>query len=666
MPRLRPTPVAGFAITVVAVFAALVCLNLSGTSVATLTPDYLSDPSTVLGTPRTIRGDEATIETPLAISAARQGFPRHQYVGLTLTDQQAVAHGAPSRSVFEVFRPQNWGYLLLSPSLGLAMHWWMPFLVCLLGLIALLRALSVDRTTSILLAIIGTFTPYAAWWSAPSPALVVGYGTLVGAAVLISLGASSTRVALLAAVGAGFAATAFFLTLYPPWQISVALIVAGTVLGEVIARRPSRRAFLVTVGGMLAVVVPSLVAWSWSGRDAIGATMSTFYPGQRISAAGEAKLSWLVDAPLNPLLARGRGDSVGTIATAEGFTNLSEVSSSWFPIPLLVAIMIVAARRRWTASSVSEFEQRNASESGCRRYTARPTAWSSALTGVTAAMLVLAAWATLPLPSWTGVFLLERVPSFRVSIGLGLGAVLMIGLVARDWEGISRRDRAFEAPVWIVATGLSALMTVWSAAVLPWDADGVLGRSLLLGAIVAVGFAAISTGVGRRTGGIALAVFAIVSWALVNPLVTGLGPLDSHPLTNRMQRIAEEEPGVLVEVFGDLQTNSLVRAAGVQTLSGVTFYPDEELMQRLAPGQRELWNNYVQYEWKAVDGEPGATIRRISGSHKELQIDPCSASTLELGAKWAVSTSALTMPCLELVDQIQADRTTWLYRIDRT
>ena len=73
--QLSRTPVAVFAVLVAILLALLIGLDLNGSSVATLTPNYGSDPSTLVGTPRQVRGDEATIETPLAVSSDVRDSP---------------------------------------------------------------------------------------------------------------------------------------------------------------------------------------------------------------------------------------------------------------------------------------------------------------------------------------------------------------------------------------------------------------------------------------------------------------------------------------------------------------------------------------------------------------------------------------------------------------
>jgi hypothetical protein len=632
----------GFPLAVFAVFAVLVVANLNGSSIGHLAGRE-DDPALVAGSPRPIRGDEFLISTPIAVSAVRQDFPDEPYIGLTPTAQHAIAHGAPTKSWPDLFRPQGWGYLLLGGDRGLAFHWWMPFLVSLVGLFLLMRCLAIGTWLASALAVVGALTPYTAWWSAPAPALVLGFGALAGAAAISGLRAASTASAVALGVAAGWAATAMFLVLYPPWVISVGLVVAAVFIGHVLDRRPPLTRLLLVAASALAVVAPALLAWYAANRDAIVATTGTYYPGQRISQGGEAELPFLLSAPLNHLLSGDAGTAL------EESTNLSEISSSWMPLPLcLVALGIVlvdAVRRRDTSSTA-------VMETG---------RWTVGAIGAVLAFLL--AWALLPLPSWVGTLMMERVTGIRLPLALGFACVLLIGVVG------SRRTatptRWWEAVLWAFGALVTVAMSLWAAGELPIPHDALSTPGLVLSAsVVAVGFALIAARRLARAAATVLAVFCLWSWSLVNPLYHGLGALDTNPLTEAMRPVAEAEPGVKVQVYGNSLHQTAVRASGAQVLSGATFYPNIPLMERIAPTQRNAWNNFVRYRW-AVD--PTATPARIvghKGSSQFLYVDPCAPAIRELGATWAVSDSPVDVPCFEPVDQFPYwDWTMYRYRI---
>jgi hypothetical protein len=303
------------------------------------------------------------------------------------------------------------------------------------------------------------------------------------------------------------------------------------------------------------------------------------------------------------------------------------------PLPLLlVAVLLVIARH-------------------VRRDSARADAGGPPLPGmwtVVSLSLVLSlllAWAVLPLPEWTGALVLERVKGTRVPLALGLASVLIVAIAGMAMP--RRRTRPWEGALWAVAVGAMVGLSMWAAGRMPWR-DNLVSTKLVLAysILVAAGFGLVAAGRFRRTAAILLAGFAAWSWALVNPLYQGLGPLDSDPVARVMRPLAEERPGSRVMVFGDEKLVAIVRSTGMQSLAGTTPYPDAQLMQRLAPDQRGLWNNYATYRWLADPSADRATIRQIKGTTMELRLNPCSPDVAAFGAVWAVSETPIQADCL--------------------
>ena len=627
----------------------LVGLDLNGSSLAELNGAPSKDPGVVWGKPRSIRADEYLVETPIAVSSARLGFPRNSYIGLTDTSQIASAHGGPSWTWAEIFKPQDWGYLFLGPARGLAVHWWMPFFVSLLGCFWLFRVLRLKPLVAVPLAAVSTFTPYAGWWSAPSPAIVVGFATLTAAALLQARQSPTRWGAVLVGIGAGWCAAAFMFTLYPPWQISVGLVLGALVVAELWEYRDSFKFSLLSTVVALAVAVPAVFLWFSSNRQAIAATLATYYPGHRISSSGEATLAWLMDAPLNPLLATSRGATLSPdLAAGHAGVNLSEVSASWLPLPALIAVLLVAVAGKWFPTKA--IHQPSISPR-----------WLP-VCAVSAAFVVLFSWATLPLPAWTGAVLLQHVPGGRVQVGTGLAMVILIALLIRDREA-KDVDRSVAWVLSVVGVLLTMATTLWAANSLPWNREGVAPWALLLGGLVALGFVLSAFQKFRVISLVGLACFAFVSWSLINPLYRGIGNLNRSPITKFTEEFAHSHPGSRAIVFGYFNAVALVRAGGIETISGVTFYPDAARMNRLAPSQERLWNNYVQFRWKSRPGNGGVSIQQVHGTVMDLYTDPCDAEWRTLRANLVASDEPLACPCLQPVGLRQDGRVRlWFYQ----
>jgi hypothetical protein len=657
------SPLLVFPAVVLLVAAVLVLLNLNGSSVGILGVNYKKDPALVAGTPRIIRSDEAALSTTSFVGNYRRGMPVTPWIGLTETFLPATSVGAASDHWTEVFKPQDWGLWVFGVSRGFAWHWWSQVVVGLLGMFALLYALTRRKWTSAGLAVVACFSPYVAWWSL-TPGLVLGYMAGAAAMALAAYRASSTGRAVAWSVAGGYLATAALLFLYPPWQITLGWVLLALLVGAAIDQRvPLRRLATIAVSAGVVVAVTG-GAWYLQSRDALIATANTIYPGQRLAEAGQGNVAWLFDQPSSPFVAAAPARALrgATLAANNDilFANQSEVASAWLPLPLLLLLVaalvfaFVRARREPPITELSEAARGDEAAQVNEVATGQsvPLLWTTV--GVAAAGLLLLAWAVVPLPSWTGkITLLDRVPGVRTSLALGLVAVLLVAIgsvVLRDVKW-SRRWQA----LWAVAALATVWLSVWASNALPWGADGSPQFAPLLidAAFFAVAFTLVASGKVVRTALVALVVASIATFVVVNPWYRGLGPLVTDPVVRAMEPLAAGPTPARVAVYGNATLDALVQSSGVVTLSGLTVYPDANVWKTLAPDQEEDWNNYSKYAWVADASVNPALIISASTTQRILRINPCAPQTLALKMDWAVSGTPLSFPCLRLYDQIK-------------
>jgi hypothetical protein len=661
----------------------MTALNLNGSSVDLLGTDYQNDPSLVAGTPRVIRSDEWAIGTPIVIGNVRRGGPVQPWVGLSPTYLPLT--GIPSVHWTETFKPYDWGFAVLFPDRGFAFRWWSSLAIGLLGVYALVWLLTRSALIAAGLAAVVVFAPATAWWS-DGPAVITGFMAGGTACALAGMTAKRTRSALAWGLTSGYLFAAGFLVLYPPWQVSLAWVCLAVIVGWALDTR-ARLARIATAGiAALTVLVTSIFLWYVQARDGILATAHTYYPGRRFSSAGGASLSWLLDAPVSLWLTSSHAsvlqpsdrDFQGDLLTA----NPSEVSSTWLPLPLLAACAVVFGWMSWrawrrrcsepqpssadttgSAAPLSVLSAPGAGE-GNRTYSDRPrllwTGWS-----LTAVILLLLAWALLRLPRWFGTLtLLDRVPGPRTTVAIGTAAVLLIAVTARA-------TRSRRLPRWLVgllaigAVG-SVVAMVWAVKHLPWDqAHGVpkVAKVAVVAAVFTVGILLICHGRWAGTGAVISGLVAFAVFVPVNPLYRGLGPLDRDPLVKALLPYGRSDSPPRTAVYGDWKTVALTTASGVVNLSGLTFYPDAQVWQRLAPTQETIWNNFSKYEWVADTSLTQARIEVVQGTQRRLVINPCAPDTLALNIDLSVSTAPLKAPCLEPVETVQRPGgTVYLYR----
>lgn len=652
-----------FPVAVLIAFLVLVGLNLNGSSIAILSTDR---PGLVAGTPRPIRSDEWVIQTPVAVSSVAQDFPASPWIGLTPTDQAATAHGGPTTDWTEIFKPQDWGYLLLGASHGLAVSWWWSYVVSLWGCFALFALLTRRPLLSSLLAVGLTFTPYAGWWSAPAPALFLGYAAMTAACLMAAWTVRRRWLGVACAVAAGMFAVALALALYPPWQVSLGWVLAAVCVGHALDARVGWRRFFASVGIGVAVAAVVAGAWFVQNHAAIQAQADTLYPGHRISAAGDGSLGVLVDAPLNFWLTHSTGATLGLGGRIGPAANLSEAASSWLPLPVLAVLglgIVELLARRLLARSA-----RRPTEAPDRDPVAETAPlWTLGL--VAAVFALLLCWTVLPVPAFVGkITQLQRVEPVRTPLALGFAAVILIAAATRVR---SRRPTAWHWAVLMLAVVLTAVMTVWSAGRLPWDDDAV-SRVLVVvsGLAIGAGFAGLLRSRAVALGAaLALAAYAVLSWLPINPLQHGIEPIAKDQLVRKLHSVTKGAENRRVAVFASMPDNFLVvakvRAAGLQSLTGTTFYPNAPLMQALVPAQERLWNNYAQFRW--IDAPPGTapSIKQVHGTAMQLTIPVCDPVLLAKARPgWVVSETRLSAGCLASVGVSKSrGKPMWIYHV---
>lgn len=647
-----------FPLIVLLAFGALVALDLSGSSIGVVSPTPDAD-GLLAGTPRDVRSDEYIVSTPNALSSVAQGLPATAWIGLADVDQAVAAGGGPTLEWGTLLKPQDWGYVLLGASRGLAAAWWAAFAFSLWGAFVLFGVLTRRPLLSAGLAVAATFTPYSGWWFAPS--LTLGYAALAAAAVLGSWLVRRRGVAVALALAAGLVGAAFALTLYPPWQVPLVWVIGALSIGFALDRRIPWRRLLGTSALALALAGAVTVAWALQHASAFQAIAGTAYPGQRRAVAGSGELEVLLNAPLNFWMAGAAGATLGEGGRVGPPSNLSESSSSWFPLPVVLLVMVGAAMLL-----VRRMRQRTAgpapgAQGPGERERADPV-WSLVL--VSAATLLLLAWTLLPLPDWLGTLTqLGRVPPARTALALGFAAVTLAALAAT----VRARPGAWRWPWLALAVLATAASTVWSAGQLPWDTALVpAGLVAVSGLLLAALFATVVHERAAAAASVLLGIYAFASWALVNPLQQGIEPYANDPFVQGMRAAAADGANPRVMVFGDLVVVAKVRAAGLQSVSGTTPYPDAEVMRRLAPAQEELWNNYAQYTWAAGPTGSAPLIERVDGSQMSLTVDPCDAVIAEtVDPGWAVAAQPLDAACLASVSTLQdaEGRSLYLYEV---
>lgn len=645
--------------------------NLNGSSVHQLDTTG-EDPALVLGHSQEIRADEWSLSTPNLVGNVRRGMPAQTWIGLTSTFLPATSIGVPSAHWTEVFKPYDWGFFLLPVDRGFAWRWWGLLVLGLLGVYPLLWQLSRSMFLAGGLAAVTVLAPVTAWWSL-TPAIVMG--TLAGAGACLIAAARSRNFLTTAlwGLGAGYLGVAGFLILYPPWLISIGLVVVAVVIGRWLDLRARPSRIVVAGAGALVVALPALLLWYAQSAPSIRAISGTTYPGNRISPAGGARLSWFLDTPSSLWLSLVRPHSTlwaGPPRKTLLWQNQSEISSGWFPLPVTVVVILALcwiAFRSFRSRSVTTTDatatdgKAPAGSTRSRLGTPSRPFWTVSLTILATGTIL--AWALLPLPDLLGqITLLNRVPSRRVPVALGLaGAVILLG------GGMLLRGRP--VPRWLTTTfwlgGLGTVaVTEWAVFALDWESrPPTAGTVAVVAAFFGLGAVLVASGRLMRFGSALLAGLAILSFAPVNPLCQGLGPLENDPVVRTLLEYQEENGPVRVAVYGGRGLNALVTSSGATVLSGLTVYPDSQVWSQFVPDREKRWNKYAKYTWQATPGSGEIQITESHITFVTLSVDPCSPDAEWLDIQLSVSETKIDATCLALVGTTTYDGSPiYLYR----
>jgi hypothetical protein len=654
--RTRPTRstlvLLAFPMVVLALSAVLAGLNLNGSSVALLDSRHASDRNVVAGQPRNIRTDEFGLATPFQVGNVGKGFPAFTWIGLTDTDLTVAAVGAPIRSWVSAFEPTTWPYFVLSTERAFALRWWSFVAASLIGTYVLLVALRRRPALAATLAVVVGVSPAIAWWS-NGPGPIIGFLSGAAAAVVLAGRARLWWVRVGLSLLAGYLGCVAFFILYPPWLISVGLVMAAVVVGDALQHRATLRGFALAVLPALAVVVAVVAVWGRQSAAALAAVTGTHYPGSRVSEAGTGLGSVLFGTALNPIVSN---DPTSLLPAPQ--LNQSEVSSAWFPLPALallvgivVALIVITHRRRAAAPSSTDLQATGTATSAVEVEDSTLRGWATFI-AVACVMVLEVLWTLVPLPAVVGrITLLDRVPGGRMELALGMCTVLLVHLAA----GRVPLSRPWRRAVAIGAVAVASGALAW------WSASQLLrpGTSGVL--LCAVSAVVVTACLGvlvvhPRAWLAALVVASIVvaNYVIVNPLYRGLGPLTRGTLARTLQDYAAREGGTRWVDLAPDGSSAVIAASPQELLSGMTYYPTKNVWERLAPTQELLWNNFAKYVWKQDPSAQPATILQVKGSVMRLTIDLCSPDVRFLDISYVLSTPTVGVPpCFTTVQTVK-------------
>lgn len=351
-----------------------IALNIIGVDVQ---PDF--------GKARAIRSDEWVVQTPLTQALVNNGFERFNTSSIYKEDLR-INYGLPIFDWGLIFKPTQWGYLVLPPAYAYSFYYFSLFALFLIGFQKIIRIMGADEPSAFLLGLAFYFTGSVQFWWTVNAATFAFFPW-----VLYSL--YKIRFSPVYAV-----ALFWFLVcwqvgnLYPPFTYALFLVAVVWIWIVIDLRTVKLREIaLAGVAGIAAVIVVYLYF-----QDYIELMKDTVYPGVR-SENGGSGISWaMLGSLVFPSLWFDRHYDL--LAWKE-VSNICQISTWATILPVLVLFFTEYKKLRFSLklNPLDKF-------------------LIPAL-----CVAVMFVWTMFPIPAEIGKYLLlDKVPAVRLMLGLGL------------------------------------------------------------------------------------------------------------------------------------------------------------------------------------------------------------------------------------------------------
>lgn len=612
--RVYPYQWLNLAIIGVYLGVCLAGITTSNLGIDVLRQDMQAAHPDTLGNSQDVRSDEYLVDTPLALWTLTA--PGEAVVGemSALSGWTMRIPTGPAQTVL------FWDRAILSlgqvipPAIAFALQWWLPHLLVLLGLPALLHLFGARRRYGYGAALLVILSPAQTWWSM-QPSVILG-PAIVGSVAMLAAHQRLKRgqwviPALQLLIGAALLAS--MTSRYVVWVLLLGGAVLGASVVHVLFDRSRWLAKLVTVVGCGAVSLLLTVAAVIESRAGLATFLSTVYPAARRSSAVAQGLASTFGAP-----------ALGGLAGNEVLaTNASEISTSFNIVIVLIALLIPTqfpTFRSWLNRPVEVFLG----------------LW----------ILVWFLWGTVSLGKLgESLPLLNMVPSYRAIQVIGFVGLLLFFLMLSHLVVVPRK--------WITTLSLvAAWLTVYAGSVLQKEHVHKLSTWIIWAAGIGVGVSAFMLLRWSRSYWSMLIAAALAATISVNslPIQIGLGDLRGSALSRHLV-----EQGALARTEGkvwasdSITFDSLMVATGVPSLSGFQRSgPNRDQWHRLDPDEESInsWNRsagYARFNW--VNGA-SISISDNDFDVVTVRTDPCKLAQLIPELTHIVSAKRLSSACL--------------------
>ncbi len=596
----------------------------SGSSIGmyhTFLGDNQPDKDLIFGEPRGVRSDEWLLITSKTIAQSYNNYDSiNQNIGIN-GENVSLRPDIPTNNINTIFRPQNWAFLVMPLENAVAFKWWFfTVLVLITSYYFSLRFFTKSILLSIFLSLFLVFAPLPQWTYREFIFLTLGFGMLgiiamdwLQSLVLRKKKQRNKRLhyaKLFAGTAAvGYLAVAFILVLYPPMQISIALVLILFYLDIVRRRMREYKVNLKDVFKAQRYTIFALILTAVIGggiymqqKSEITALLHTKHPGVRHFESGwtgkspDRTRNLFVGGSVPFLLqkdsALGNTDYFNKTKTG----NQSEASNYPWLLPLLV---IVATVSFW-------FEKRK----DLPIYT------------ILGSVFVMA-WMLIP---GMQIPIIDQVQPARWNLAIGLLTFLLLGLLSIIMErGRGLKNRVVGRG--LVAIGaLYILINTWLFISLKSDFGTLVGK-IDVATFTLLAIIPILLIVTFKYYKVALGLLATTSLLVninVNPLYHGVAAATQNKLVSTIRTIDEKNKGTWLMATGAEAYEAVPTLAGAKSFTSHFSYPQHFWNYLDTNGTQEFVYNRAAHTVVSLTDDP-SNIYLKSTNSIGTNLNPCNS-----------------------------------------
>ncbi len=535
---------------------------------------YMNEPqtkSTILGKARAIRSDEWLTQsaTMLGQSMNEDGYGVHNK-NIAQGTSNMLMVSAPVTDIVAISRPLTWGFLLFGTEYGFSFYWVLKMIALLMVSIELVKKVTHNNN---LLALIGGIVlglaPAMMWWL--STAVVDGY--IYGAAVIVLFGYYMQNLdwklwkKLLIALGIIICLPGFAFMLYPAFQVPFAFLMAIFMLNDLIKNwKNLKKQDFILMGITIVASLALIVRFILLSLDDIKVMMGTVYPGARVEKGGNFTIDNFISYFANIFF-----------PYTNRIANTCEPSTYIYSFTgLMILIVLYLGEIK---------EEKNKKDFGL-------------IIGLIALYAIYLIWEFVGFKTILAkITLMYFSPAQRTHVVLGIIGTLLSIIMIQKVEGKNKISK-------VQGIVISSIVVVLSYVLIKQSSYNefftTIKYEILLPIVFLITYFLIRGNV--KAWSYTMCVVAVISGAIVNPIVRGIAPINKTDISKEIKQIYNEDKEALWIGENNFNGQYLI-ANGVNCLNGVNTYPNFKWLDIVDPEKQynEVYNRFAHIGIKLSD-----------------------------------------------------------------